>query len=343
MSVERELHALRTATCVTPGDHVACVKLVGTGAADLLERVSPRALFVRTGKMSHTLFLDEAARPLADVYLCCDEDDFFLLAEGMTAAEIITYLRPHAADLDVTFDDLTESHAVLSLGGPYAWELLGELTTPDVIGLPYLGFFHAEAFTCFRGGKTGEYGYDLLVERTRLAAVRAQLADIGARFDLVESTLATQDVAQLEAFFWNARRQSPVGLTPIELQLQWRVNYGRAFPGAAALAERRTTAHQRAVLLASATTLEPGATLRAGDRTIGTVLDAAFSPTRGDWVGMGMVDRAFAHSSLDLASGAAVVHTLSAPSINNRSLHVDPQRHCFATRATDVFPPLVRG
>lgn len=344
MTVADEVRALRTATALAPGDHVACVRVRGAGAADALDRVSPRALFARTGKMSHTLLLADDARPLADVYLCCDEDDYLVLAEGLAAPALIDYLAAHAGGLDVAFEDLTPSHALVSLNGPYAWELLGELTTPDVIGLPYLGFFHADDFTCFRGGKTGEFGYELLIERARLAAVRDRTATVGRRFELAEISLEALELAQLEAFFWNARRESPPGVTPIELQLQWRVGYDRAYPGAAALAERRANARRRAVLIAGEREIAGGAAIRVGDREVGAVIHARPSPTRGGWLALALIDRAIAHAGLaGFAAGDVPVHTLSAPSVDNRSLHVDPQRHSFATRATDVFPPLVRA
>lgn len=344
MSLDRELRALRTATTLAAGDHIACVRVRGGGAADALDRVSPRPVFVRTGKMSHTLLLDDEARPIADVYLCCDEDDFFILAEGMSAAAVIEYVRARASGLEVELEDLSQSHAMITLNGPYAWELLGELTTPDVIGLPYLGFFHAHAFTCFRGGKTGEYGYDLLVERGHLAELRDQIMMVGRQFELAEISLAALELAQLENLFWNARRDSAPGLTPIELQLQWRVSYDREFPGSAALHSRRTTARRRAVLLCSDRELTTDARVVAGGRDIGSALHAGRSPTRGDWLAIAIIERALAHAGLGgFDIGGAAARTLSAPSIDNRSLLVDPQRHSFATRETDDFPPLVRA
>jgi aminomethyltransferase len=343
VSLEREVQALRTAVALAAGDHIACVRVRGGGAADALDRVSPRALFARPGKMSHTLLLDDNARPIADVTLCCDEDNFFVLAEGMSAAAVIDHVRGRAGGLDVELDDLSGSHAMVTLNGPYAWELLGELTTPDVIGLPYLGFFHADAFTCFRGGKTGEYGYDLLVERDRLAGLRDHIATLGRRFELAEISLAALETAQLENLFWNPRRDSAPGLTPIELQLQWRVSYDREFPGSAALHRRRQTAHHRAVLLCADRELPADARVIADGRDIGGVLHAGASPTRGDWLAIAIVERALAHAGLGgFTVGGVPARTLSAPAIDNRSLLVDPQRHSFATRDTDRFPPLVR-
>lgn len=342
-AIDAEVAALRHTTALAPGDHVAALRVSGDGAATLLDRVSPGSLFVRPGKMSHTLFLDEEARPIADVYVCCDEDDFLLLVEGLPASGVIDYLAPYA-DADARVEDLGATHAVLCLGGPYAWELLGELTTPDVIGLPYLGFFHHDELVCFRGGKTGEYGYDLLVPRGRVAEVRGRLVELGARYELAEISLEALERAGLENFFWNARRQTRPGLTPIELQLQWRVSYARTFPGAPALAARRRTATTRAVLLAADAAIADGATVTAAGRAIGTVLHADRSPTRGDWLAVAIVERALAHAGLDgLAAGAVAARTLSAPSLDNRSLYVEPQRHSFATRATDEFPPIVRS
>jgi len=343
-AIAAELRALRTSATVADADHVACIRIRGAGAQDLLDRVSPRTLFARPGRMVHTLLLDDVAKPLADVYLCCDEDDFLVFADGMPASAVIDYLAPHARGLDAACEDLAPTHALLSLGGPYAWEVLAELATPDVIGLPYLNFFHEARFVCFRGGKTGEYGYDLLIERDRLDAVRDQLATVGRQFDLATISLPALDAAALENFFWNPRRDVRAGLTPIELQLQWRVTYGRTFPGAGALARRRQEASRRSVLIASEGALADDAPVTAGDRTIGTILSAGRSPTRGDWLAVALVDRRYAHAGLvGLSSNGVPVRTLSAPSIDNRSLYIDPQRHSYASRETDRFPPLVRA
>src|SRR5258705_299286 len=70
---------------------------------------------------------------------------------GLDGAALPPSLRRRAARLDATVADLSPTHAFVCLDGPYAWELLADVTAPDVIGLPYLGFFHEGRFTCFRG------------------------------------------------------------------------------------------------------------------------------------------------------------------------------------------------
>ena len=144
--------AFRAVVALGDGDALVATRIAGPQALDLLERVSPRDVFARTGQMLHTVLLDDAARPIADVYLCCDEDDHVVLADGPTGPALLEYLAGHAAGLDVELIDLGREHGFLTLDGPYAWELLAELATPDVIGLPYLGFFHEARFTGFRAG-----------------------------------------------------------------------------------------------------------------------------------------------------------------------------------------------
>jgi glycine cleavage system aminomethyltransferase T len=338
-----EVAAVRTSIALGDAAHVAAVRVAGAGAHELLDRASPRDLFVRAGQMMQTLLLDAGGTPLADIYVCCDEDDYLVLGEGLAGPDLAASLRADAAGLDVDVIDLSASHAVLTLDGPYAWELLAEVTTPDVIGLPYLSFFHEGRLTCFRGGKTGEYGYELLVPREQLGEVRALLLDAGRRFDLREVSLAALDLCRLEGGFFNVRREARPNLTPVELQLQWRVGAHRAYRGAEAVAARRLAPRGRATAIAAPSEIRTDAAVELDGERVGTVLHAGPSHTRGDWLGLALLDPAVAHAGLEgFTCGGAAVRTVSLPAVNNRSLFVDPQRHAWATRDREAFPPLVR-
>jgi glycine cleavage system aminomethyltransferase T len=315
MSLADDVAAVRTGVTLIAADHVACVRVAGPGAHPLVDRVAPRELFIRAGQMLQTLLLDDDATPLADVYIACDDDDYLIVGEGLTGPALAAYLARHAAGLDVAITDLSASHGVLGLDGPYAWELLAEIASPDVIGLPYLGFFHEGRFTCFRGGKTGEYGYELLIERDRLPAVRGLIEDAGRRFALRPIGLAALERCSLECGFFNVRREVRPGLTPVELQLQWRVSADRSFPGAAALAARRAAPGRRVTMVAGAAGLADDDVIELGGRTVGTVLHGGESFTRGEWLGVALLDRAIAHPGLTglLGRGTVPLRTVSAP------------------------------
>lgn len=343
MSLADEVAAVRGSVAVSDGDHLVCVQVAGADAHELLDRVSPRQLFLRSGQMLHTLLLDAAAKPLADVYLCCGDEHYLVIAEGMPGAALAAYLAEHARGLDVQVTDLAGSHTFVSVDGPYAWELIADVTSPDIIGVPYLSFFDDGAFVCFRAGKTGEYGYDLLVPRERAAATRDRLLVAGNRLDARAVGRTALDLCALEAGFFNVRTQVRDGITPVELQLQWRVSAGRTYPGSDAVARHRKEPRARVAMIAAARELPIDAAIELDGERVGSVLDIGWSFTRNEALGVALLDVAVSHAGLaGFSCAGTAVRTISSPAVNNRSLFVDPQRHSWATRDKVTFPPLVR-
>jgi glycine cleavage system aminomethyltransferase T len=215
-----------------------------------------------------------------------------------------------------------------------------------VVGLPYLGLFDLAPWLCVRAGKTGEYGYLLLGERTEIGPLLARLEQEGKRFDLAHTNLEALDQCALENGFFNIRREGALQLTPIELQLQWRASYRKDYVGATALRQRRSEgARSRIVTVTGAGPLAEGDAVSLGEACIGRIVNAGPSDTRGDWVALALVEERWAHPGLRLsaAHGEARValRSVSPPVINNRSLYVHPQRHSYRMREEQVFAPLV--
>lgn len=352
MSLEAEMQALRGSVALSESGESgeaggrACFRLSGPGAYAVADSLCPRELFLRDGQMMHTLLLDESARPLADLYFCADGEDYLLLAEPAPGMELGACLRdriPAGAQVDLI--DVTADHDLLALDGPYAWELLSEVISPEVIGLPYLGFFHGDGFTCFRAGNTGEFSFDLLLPKTDSAEWRERIREMGKGFDLAQAGREALDLCALENFFFNVRKDVTAETTPLELQLQWRVSSRKSFVGSEALAEKRKHWSKRVMLVAAGQALKGGDRLFAGNRSIGTLLHGAWSFDRKEWLGLALIelDSAYAGLRLDAApEGKEIpVRVLSAPAINNRSLYVDPQRHSYATRKEGSFPSLI--
>jgi aminomethyltransferase len=338
------IRALREATALTRSDHVTVLRVDGPDAFDAIDRVCPRELFVQDGQLLHTLFLTESADILADVYLCRDEDEFLILAEGSNGDAIASFVRdaaPRGAQLDVR--NLSLDHRVLTLSGPYAWEVMAELAGPEVIGLPYLTFYYGEEWTCFRTGKTGEFGYDLLVEQPRAEAVWEQMLEVSQRFDAAEARVEHLDDCALENGFFSVRHDGVDALDPVALQLQWRISYRkRDYPGATRLAELRATSKRRTVHFVAERAPASGASVTLDGADVGSVLAVRPSQTRGGFAGLALVDRQWAHPHVNAyLAGGVPIRTASAPLLNNRSLYVNPQRHSYATRHEEGYPPLV--
>lgn len=352
---EPMMTALRTAAAATRLEHVRAIRLSGPGALDLIDVLTTSRLFLRENQMLHSLMLDGLARPFADVFVCQDEDAWILLAEGPTfealQAHVERVRHQRAPSADVRIEDLLACHQLWSVDGPFAWESTAALLGPEVLGAPYLSFLRLGEVTCFRAGKTGEYGYMLLVPAAPAPELWRRLLDVGAPLGLLEANRAALDQCALENWHFFMRALDGVepglALTPLELQLQWRVDPEKDFEGAEALRERRKPgAARRLTCFVAGGPVRPRDPVRLDNGTIGSVLVADRSTIRGDWVGWALIDvdlawpgiRSFCVAS---AEGPVPIETRSPPLLDNRSLFVDPHRHSFRTGDAEAFPPLV--
>jgi aminomethyltransferase len=319
------------------------LRLSGRSAEIIVNRMAPCDLFIRDGQMQHTLFLNDRGNPIADVYVCADAEEFLLLADGISAADLGAYVQAQAlAGEDLRIVDLTAEHTLLSVNGPYAWELLSEVISSEIVGLPFSAFFHGEDFTCFRTSSTGEFSYDLLVPNASAPKWRERILKEGQAFDLDIAGAEALRLCALENFVFNIRTDAAGDVTPLELQLQWRISYRKTYPGSAALAARRGSYTHRAVMLASAAEVKSGDSVRIAGREAGSILNAGYSFDRKEWLGLALIDREWAHTGVPAECGSGVrAKILSAPVLNNRSLFVDPQRHTYAGRGENTFPTLI--
>ena len=350
VSLSEEILAVRHSVTLSSLDHVRYVRLSGHGAYDAVDRIFTRELYVRDGQLSQGLLLNEDGTIFADCYLGADDEDFFFLLEGPGEELLAAYLARHldgVADVDIA--DETGAHVIVALDGPYAWELMARLVGPEVIGLPYLTFFRVDGALCYRAGKTGEYGYRLIVPRDELEGRWEQLCDLGAQLDLREVELEALDQCALENWFLNVRLEGGRPVTPIELQLQWRISYHKTYVGSEALGRRRAEGvSQRLTCVVSPQQIAIDDAVSYGNEdlgevVIGEVVNAGFSPVREEWVGLALLDVAYAYPDIDpLVIGDQRVEgrTVSPPVLNNRSLYVNPQLQSYATRLEDDFPPV---
>lgn len=348
MTLSEEVAAIRGSVAFSRLDHVSYVRVRGEGAYKALDAVVPAALRMRDGQMLHSILLTEAAQPFADAYICWDDEEFFLLAEGPTSSELAAYLRRHLPGPDVEVEDCSASHAILAIDGPYAWELLGLVVDPEAIGLPYLTFYHQDDRICYRAGKTGEYGYGIITPRADADALESRIAEAGGSFDVRRVGLDALDQCALENWFFNIRREGTEPVTPIELQLQWRVSYGKSFVGSDALkARRREGPGQRLTSLLASGELARGDIVMLDGTKAGRIVNAGFSHTRDEWMALALIDVQWAYPGIgefriDGDGRATTARSVAPPVLNNRSLSVSPQLHSYATRHEHPMPDVVR-
>jgi len=339
-ATETGYRALRNSVAFAQEPELRCLRLTGAGAFEALDTVCPRDLFLQDGQMKHTLLLEENGVPFADVYICREGENAYVLGYGSPANAITIWIRQHTVGIaEFSTADLSESHRSLALDGPYAWELCAEVFGPDILGLPYLGMLTLGDTLVFRAGRTGEYGYHVLVPNHEESAWLQKLNATGEDFELAWADAAARNQCVLENFFFDLNREGRFGLTPLELQLQWRLSTQKTeYPGAAALrALRQSGWNRRLTCFITPEPVHAGEEIICEDELVGNVLAAGYSPMRNEYVGKALLNRPYWHAGLSaFRVGHRPLKTIAAPAVKNLSLEVSPYRHSFRTRAEDM-------
>jgi aminomethyltransferase len=339
MSLAAAMAAVRRSVALADRAHVVCLRLSGARAWDALDRLASSDLYLRDLQLRQTLFLGDDGLPLCDVTVGSHGDSFLIFAEGASATDLVAHVRAAAPGGGFDVVDLSATHTLLGIDGPFAWQVMVGLEGPDLIGFPHATFYQPRPdVTYLRAGKTGEYGYELLVPHHEAAGLRARILEIGAALGLREVDADALSHAALENWFFDVREPALRGLTPVELQLQWRLaTEDKEYVGRSALRVRPATARITAVVADAP--LRRGDPVRYAEHTIGEVVLGTRSLTLDHEIGLALIALPYAHSGVDrYRAGDVPIRTVSAPFVNNLSLYVNPQVHTYAEREAIAFP-----
>lgn len=330
MSLADDVHLLRRSVGLSR-PRAAVVRVTGDGAVPALDRLLPCDVWLRDGQVKPTVLLASDGTVEADVLLACDGDDWLLSADGIDPDALIALL----GDADV--EDLSATHAQLAIDGPFAWALLGAWDEAGAIGLPYLTFYQQDDVRVTRAGRTGEFGYHLLVPTARADALGTELLALGERFGARWVSPAALAYCALENGFLDLPSLGGARLDPRELQLQWRIVRGKHCRGADGLAARASS--RRTTAFRSVTEVAVGSRVACEGRDIGEVLVVAPDVGGPGFLGLLLLDRDFAVAGIDAFTvGGMPICTVSIPMVRNRSLYVRPQRHTWADEAALPLP-----
>jgi len=345
MKDKAEQYAVRNTVAISESPEVICLRIYGQDTFSLLNKVCSRDMYVRDSKMLHALFLTDSGLPFADVYVCRDDDELVLLVDGPDYQSLSKYLEDHSQDLgDYQIEYISQTHRLIDIDGPWAWELLASVIGPEIIGLPYLSFYYSESLMIFRSGKTGEYGYSILVPESDRGDFLERLQEKGRPLDARIVGSGTLGQCALENFFFNIRREGCRLLSPLELQLQWRLSTRKPYAGQQAVASLKAKGPAiRVTTAVSDSEPKPGQRIRHEGKDVGSVLTAGYSHTINFYVVQLLLAIEYAYPRLsgflaenDGATSKLV--TVSPPVINNLSLNVNPNIHSYATRELFDFP-----
>lgn len=178
----------------------------GSFSTEFLNKVFPgKVFFLQPGMALTNPLLNEKLEVL-DIMTLMNFDDHWLVIGTMCSFEDQMRIFEEAKDgfsneaLEV--EEVTSDYFSISIEGPYAWQVIKETLTPDVIGVRHFGMvsFRFDDLQGFllRSGVSGEYGYRIFCDSNDREKLRRRL-EMHSSIKLVEADQETTRLLCQEA------------------------------------------------------------------------------------------------------------------------------------------------
>lgn len=345
---DTEYNAVRESVAISDNCHYGKFVVRGADAQDAVNLVVMADVArLAIGRATWTFMLRTDGSLICDAYVLCTGDEYAILTEGASPEVVRAHLTDAMEEHAVSIDDITATTAIIALDGPYAWELLKQQVGVRILGLRYLEFIDDQKVgdddvRVIRSGKTGEFGYQLIMNADHAADVWNHLIEGGAELDIAPAGADILSVCRMENRFINMHREGAEARNPLEINCRVMIDEEKdEYIGSEALEEATESALERRVIgivVEGDASQVPhlGAEVKVEDEVLGTVVNTGFSRQLGKPIALASLDAEVAYVGLTLsvAAGDSMLEckTVSAPFIFNKSLTVRPQEDSYKTR-----------
>jgi aminomethyltransferase len=282
--------------------HMGQLLITGAGAAEALEQLCPGDISaLKPGRIRYSLLLAEDGGVLDDLMITNvtehegAEPRFYVVVNGATKWEDIAYLREHLPD-EIAINHM-EDRALLALQGPEAAAVLESVAPGVAERLVFMQGtstdWRGTALGVGRGGYTGEDGFELSIEASRVAELADALCE---QAEVKPIGLGARDSLRLEAGLPLYGHDLDETTDPVEGNAAFAISKRRRAEGGFNGAERILAALEHGpkrklvgFSVDGKVPVREGALIYSQDAEIGRVTSGGFAPSVGAPIAMGYV------------------------------------------------------
>ncbi|MBD3394739.1 MAG: hypothetical protein GF418_03850 [Chitinivibrionales bacterium] len=326
---------IRDTIGITDISFVQKYRIPEENAIDFLDNlVAGNVAKVRFGRVLHTFLADTDGALVADCYVANNDEEFILMCESLVDdATLLRILNENGA-AEAQVEDLTSSHAVISIDGYQAWAVAKDLFGSDVLGLPYLSIemypFESADVRLIRAGKTSEFGYSIMAPVECADALCEKVLELAARHGGGPCGVDAHDDLRLEGRFFNIYAEGARVKDPLALGLQWMIDFDKeSFVGRDAIMQRRESGVAQKIVGVRADgapeAFQADASLCDDSGEVARLVSTCYSHVLSAAVGLALFPREIAYSGLSFHLGSPTgpeVKSISMPPIMPKSLTV---------------------
>ena len=274
---------------------------------------------LEVGRIHYAPFCDEKGKMVGDGTVFKFADDHAWVITALDSD--LDHFRQVAGDLDVEMEPLTERLPHVQLQGPRSRELLAGVCDADVGSLRYFRFWPEQVqvggVPCWvsRTGYSGELGYEIFCAPDGAEQLWRALTAAGAQ----PYGLAAVETLRIESgLIFIGYDYFQHETDPFDMSLDKVIRLDASdFNGKEALQRTAENLPRRMVTLVldGSEVPEYGAAVTKDGEQAGTLTSPCASPTRGDVIGLAVVDARLANEgeTLEVALGAGTAQARVAP------------------------------
>ncbi|HTC14682.1 MAG TPA: aminomethyltransferase family protein [Steroidobacteraceae bacterium] len=312
-SVDQEYFAVRNQSSLYDLTPMVKYRIGGRDALRFLNRLTTRNVAkLAPGKVQYTVWCDDHGQLIDDGTLFCLAPNEYRLC---TAERQLDWLAASAIGFEVEIAEVTEEIAALALQGPTSCALLKDLGLAGIERLKPFELGHFELalaaqrapLMISRTGFTGDLGYELWMKPADAENVWDALIQAGRIRGVRPIGSRALNIVRIEAGFLlpnmdfvsaSHAQRSGTTRSPLELGLAWLVDFGKGhFTGRRTLLAEQQRGPLRGLVGLDVEGNKPALNAllyaaRDGNREIGSVTSAVWSPTCKRNLALAIVDAA---------------------------------------------------
>jgi glycine cleavage system T protein len=275
---------------------------------------------LRSGQGTYALLLNSRGQILADVTVYCAEDHFIMETDTDLLDKTLQALNHYNIGGRTPLEPLSVSG--LAIQGPRARAVLEEalgISVPDLASLNHTSTdWMGLAVRIFQAGHTGENGYEVWIDRTGPKSLWDAFLERGRDHGSVACGVNALETLRIEAGIPKYGSELAEDTLPLEANLLNALSFTKGCYLGQEIVERarsrgRVNWKLVGLFLDSSDLPKTGDRLRSGNKDVGEITSACYSPALGRTIAMGYVRREVSDPGAKLtlgSGGGAEVATL---------------------------------
>lgn len=298
--IKEEHHTVRNAVGMFDVSHMGEFILEGSGALDLIQRVTSNdASKLVDGQAQYSCLPNDKGGIVDDLLVYRISDTKYMLVVNASNIEKDwNWISKHNTE-NVSMTNVSDTMGLLAVQGPKAVSTLQKLTSTNLSDIPYYHFQIGEFagnqnIVISNTGYTGAGGFELYIPNDSLLDVWNQIMEAGKEFGIQPIGLGARDTLRLEMGFCLYGNDIDDTTNPIEAGLGWITKFTKSFVGDAIAKELKENGVGRK--LVGIEMIDRGiprhgyAIVDADKKKIGEVTSGSQTPSVEKSIGMAYVD-----------------------------------------------------